>query len=375
MNENTTSTASPSTRTDGVDRAVLQEIIDGLVDGGITGVQLRLRDERGEWTGTAGASELGGTEAPAAEGHYRVGSNTKTFTAAVVLQLVAEGRIDLDTAVAEYLPEIGLDPRITVRMLLQHTTGIFNHTGEVYEDGTIVTGIPFQGEEWVEGRFKSYSPEELVAFSLARPSRFEPGTDWSYANTNYVLARLVVERVTGRTLAEELQRLIVEPLGLTGTSMPNGETTLPDPHPHAYYRYEDEGQERIADVTEQDPSWVSTGGDMVSTSKDLQVFITALVTGELLPETLLAEMFTVHEKVPYGLGVFVHELPTGTVITHNGGIAGHAALMYASADGTRVLTAGLNYVDDKDLSMSGPFQAANQRILEEVFGTGQTQEA
>ncbi|GAA4915680.1 D-alanyl-D-alanine carboxypeptidase [Stackebrandtia albiflava] len=368
MTENNTSTASSST---GTDRAVLQEIVDGLVEGGITGVRLRFRDAHGEWTGAAGTGELDGTEAPPADGHYRIGSNTKTFTAVVVLRLVAEGRIDLDTAVAEYLPEIGIDPRITVRMLLQHTTGVFNHTGEVYEDGTVVTGIPFQGREWVEGRFKSYRPGELVAFSLARPSRFEPGTDWSYANTNYVLARLVVEKVTGRGLAEELDRLIVGPLGLTGTSLPDGTTELPTPHAHAYYRYDHDGEERIADVTAQDPSWVSTGGDMVSTPRDLQVFITALVGGRLLPASLLAEMFTVHEKVPYGLGVFVHEVPGGgTVITHNGGIAGHAALMYASADGSRVLTAGLNYVDDKDLSMSGPFQAVNQRIVQEVFGVG-----
>ncbi|MCK2215290.1 beta-lactamase family protein [Actinomadura sp. ATCC 31491] len=358
----------------GPDRPELQKIIQELVDSGIVGVTLRVRDERGEWVGSAGAGELGGIEAPPADGHVRIGSNTKTFTATVVLRLVAEGKIGLDTPVDDYLPEFGLDRRITVRMLLQHTSGVFNFTGEYFEDGTFVPGIPATpaGKEWVDNRFHTYPPRELVRLALSKPARFEPGTGWSYSNTNYVLARLLIEQVTGRPVAEEMRRLILGPLGLTGTVQPTTEQDLPAPYAHAYYRYEEDGRTRTVDVTRHNPSWLSSGGDMISTTRDLQTFITALVGGKLLPAELLAEMCTPESKAGYGLGVFVQPTPDGgTVITHNGGMAGHAALMYSTPDGRRTLTAALNYVDDAAMSAAAAFQQATQRLVAEVFGGGQ----
>ncbi|MEU7935831.1 serine hydrolase domain-containing protein [Microbispora bryophytorum] len=359
-------------------RPELQKIIEEMVDSGFVGVTLRVHDEHGEWTGSAGLRELGRIEEPPIDGHVRIGSNTKTFTATVVLQLVAEGRIGLDTAVDDYLPEFGLDPRITVRMLLQHTSGVFNFTGEYFEDGTFVPGIPATpaGKEWVDNRFHTYRPEELTRLALSKPARFEPGTDWSYANTNYVLARLLIEKVTGRSVAEEMQRLILGPLGLSGTIQPTSEQEIPEPHAHAYYRYDEDGQTRTVDVTRHNPSWISSGGDMISTTQDLHTFISALLGGKLLPAELLAEMCTPEAKAGYGLGVFVQEAPGGgTIITHNGGMAGHAALMYSTPDGSTTLTAALNYVDDADLSMGEAFQKATQRLVAEVFGDGRAASA
>ena len=358
--------------TPGTDQArpELQQIIEEAVEAGFTGMTLRVHDEQGTWAGSAGVARLGEPAGPPVDGHIRIGSNTKTFVATVVLGLVAEGRIDLDTPVADYLPELGLDPRTTVRMVLQHTSGIFNFTGEIYEDGTFAPGIPAttSGKEWVDNRFKSYAAEELVRFALAKPARFEPGTDWSYANTNYALARILIEQVTGRPYAEEVHRLILGPLGLTGTVAPTHEQTIPEPHAHAYYRYEEDGRQTTVDVTRHDPSWISSGGDMISTTQDLHTFISALVGGRLLPEALLAEMFTPEAKAGYGLGVFVQEVGGGTVISHNGGIAGHGALMYAGHGGRTTLTATLNYVDDAELSMGAAFQQATQRLVAEVFG-------
>lgn len=355
----------------GQDRPELQKVIQEIVDSGFLGVQLRVNDEQGEWVGSAGVSRLGEAEKPPTNGHFRIGSNTKTLTATVVLQLVAEGRFGLDDLVADYLPEFGLDRRITVRMLLQHTSGVFNFTGEYYEDGTVVQGIPWQGQEWVDNRFKTYRPEELVRLALSKPARFEPGTDWSYSNTNYVLARLLIEKVTGSSLAEEMQRLILGPLGLSGTVVPDTQPEIPEPHVHAYYRYEDAGEQKTVDITRQNPSWISTGGDMISTTKDLHTFISALMGGKLLPAPLLAEMCKPHPKVGYGLGVFVQNAgPNGdvTVITHNGGISGYAALMYSTLDGSKTLTASVNYVDDVAMSLAAAFQKAIPRLVEEVFG-------
>ncbi|MFF2900066.1 serine hydrolase domain-containing protein [Streptomyces sp. NPDC057966] len=360
--------------TAGQDRPELREVLEEIVDSGITGITLRVHDERGEWVGSAGVSRLGEDAKPPVDGHVRIGSNTKTFIAALVLRLVAEGRVALDAPVAGLLPEFGVDGRVTVRMLLQHTSGIFNFTGEYYEDGTVVPGIPATtaGKEWVDNRFKTYRPTELVRLALSRPARFEPGTDWSYSNTNYVLARLLIEQITGRSVAEEMQRLILGPLGLSGTAVPTTGTEIAEPHAHAYFRYEDAGEEKTVDVTAQNPSWISSGGDMISTSRDLHTFISALVSGRLLPAELLSEMCaprpTPAPGMGYGLGVFVQDIGSGgTVITHNGGAAGHAALMYSTPDGSRTLTATLNYVDDAALSLAVAFQQATQRLVDEVF--------
>ncbi|MFI2334985.1 serine hydrolase domain-containing protein [Nocardia rhamnosiphila] len=359
------------------DRPELQKALEEIVASGLTGITVRVHDERGEWAGSAGVAELGGSVPPPIDGHVRIGSNTKTFTATLVLQLVGEGRIGLDVPVVEYLPEFGFDARITVRMLLQHTSGLFNFTGEYYGDGTVVAGIPctISGKAWVDNRFHSYEPEELVRLALSKPARFEPGTDWSYSNTNYVVARLLVEKVTGRPVAQEMQRLILGPLGLTGTVAPTTQTRVPEPYAHAYYRYEDAGEELTIDVTEHNPSWISSGGDMISTSRDLHVFISALNSGKLLPDDLLAEMRTPRPTgIPgmgYGLGVFVQEMDGGgTLVMHNGGAGGHAALMYSTPDGTATLTGTLNYVDDAALSLSAAFQEATRRLVGEVFDGG-----
>lgn len=363
---------NPSSTT-AADRPELQEILDGIVESGITGITLRVHDERGDWTGAAGRSELGSDETPPIDGHVRVGSNTKTFTAALALRLVAEGKIALDAPAVDYLPELDIDARITVRMLLQHTSGVFNFTGEYYPDGTVVAGIPstIAGREWVDGRFTTYTPEELVRLALSKPARFEPGTDWSYSNTNFALMRLIIQAVTGRPIAEEMERLIIVPLGLTGTVQPTYETEIAEPHAHAYYRVDD-GEEGTVDVTEQNPSWISSGGDMISTSRDLQTFISEIAAGVLLPAELQAEMRMIHQTpIPgmgYGLGLFVQDLGEhGTVLTHNGGAAGHAALMYATPDGRRTMTATLNYIDDAAMSLSIPFQEGSQRLVDAVF--------
>ncbi|WP_116201244.1 serine hydrolase domain-containing protein [Amycolatopsis circi] len=359
----------------GPDRPELRQALEEIVDSGFVGVTLRVRDERGEWAGSAGAAELGGTAKPSTDAHVRIGSNTKPFTATLVLQLVAEGKVELDAPVLGYLPEFGLDGRITVRMLLQHTSGLFNFTGEVNADGTLALGIPMpygpEGEEWLDKRFTAYRPQELVELALAEPARFEPGAGWSYSNTNYVLARLLVEKVTGRSAAEETRRRIAEPLGLSGTLLPDG-PEIPEPHAHAYYRHEVAGEQKTVDITRQDPSWVSAGGDMISTTEDLAVFVSALLGGKLLPAELLAEMCAPHPtgipNMDYGLGVFVLTTDSGkTVISHNGAQGGHAALMYSTPDGSKTLTAALNCVDDAGMSVAAAFQGLQQKLLNEVF--------
>ncbi|MGP8299973.1 serine hydrolase domain-containing protein [Streptomyces inhibens] len=361
----------------GQDRPELHKAIEEIVDSGFAGVQLRVNDERGEWVGSAGVRKLGESAKPPTNGHFRIGSTTKTFTATVVLQLVAEGKIGLDSPADDYLPRFGLDRRITVRMLLQHTSGLFNYTGEYYADGTVAPGIPWQGQEFVDNQFHTYQPEELVRLALSKPARFEPGTDWSYSNTNYVLAKLLVEEVTGRSLAEEMQRLILRPLGMSGTVVPGASPEIPQPHAHGYYRYEDAGQWKVVDVTRFNVSWISAAGDMISTTEDLHTFFSALMSGKLLPDSLLAEMRTPHPKSGdhrYGLGLFVEETDgAGTIFHHNGGFFGWGALMYSTPDGSKTLTASLT-TGDAELDFAATaeaFHKATRRLVKEVFGAGQ----
>ncbi|MEV0611867.1 serine hydrolase domain-containing protein [Nonomuraea sp. NPDC050404] len=338
----------------GQERPELQKAIQGFVDAGFLGVQVRVHDERGEWAGSAGARKLGSSAKPPANGHFWVGSVTKTFHATVVLQLVAKGKIKLDDPVAGYLPEFGLDRRITVRMLLQHTSGLFNYTGDRDSAGAWVPGLPATGKEWLDNRFRSYRPQELVRFALSRPANFAPGTDWSYSNTNYTLARLLIEKVTGHSFDAELKRRIVGPLDLKGTVVPGDRTRLPSPYAHGYFRYQDDaGQWKVADVSRQNLSLVAGAGDMISTTQDLHTFFSALNGGRLLPAGLLAEMREPHAKSDplygrYGLGVFVQDLgpACGTVLNHNGNPpGGYAALMYSTPDGGRTLTASLTAGD------------------------------
>ncbi|MDP9793630.1 D-alanyl-D-alanine carboxypeptidase [Catenuloplanes nepalensis] len=357
----------------GADRPELRDAMRAAVDAGLTGVQLRVHDEHGEWAGSAGLRELGRPGAPPTDGRFRIGSNTKTFTAALMLQLVAEDRIGLDDVVADRLPEFGLDRRITVRMLLQHTSGLFNFTGEYYDDGTVTPGIVWSGREWVDSRFRTYRPAELVRFALSKPPRFAPGTDWNYSNTNYVVVRLLIEKVSGRSYAEEMSRRILRPLGLRDTTVPGTSPEIHGPHAHSYYRYEEDGRQVTVDVTRQNPSWISSAGDMISTTEDLHTFFDALLDGKLIPEALLAEM---REPEPmsgaygYGLGVMVQDTGaacSGVVLTHNGSVQGSAALMYSTLDGSRTLEASITYVDDAAGSTVGPGQAAIARLFTTVF--------
>ncbi|MBV2152455.1 serine hydrolase [Kitasatospora sp. SUK 42] len=353
------------------ERPELQKAAQEFVDAGFAGVQLRVRDERGEWVGSAGVHELGGSAKPSTEGQFWIGSTTKTFVATLVLHLVAEGAITLDTPVADHLTGFGLDGRITVRMLLQHTSGVHNCTGELDPDGTFVPGLPSVGKPWVDNRFHSYRPEELVRFALSEPARFEPGADQSYSNTNYTLAVLLIEQVAGRPYAEEMRRRILQPLGLHGTVVPGDSPDIPGPHAHGYYRYQDGEEWKVVDVSRQNLSLLVGAGDMISTTRDLQVFFAALLGGRLLPAPLLDEMRKPHGMLGYGLGLFVQDLGPegGTIVHHNGGApGGYGALMISSFDGTRTLTAGLT-TGDTDSDPAQEFPKALDRLLTTVFRT------
>ncbi|ANN15086.1 alkaline D-peptidase [Amycolatopsis orientalis] len=352
--------------TAGKDRPELRAMVQEIADSGFAGAQLRVHDARGDWTGSAGVRKLGEAAKPPTNGRFRIGSNTKTFVSTVVLQLVGEGKVGLDAPVADYLPEFGLDRRITVRMLLQHTSGLFDYTGAILPDGTIVPGIPLQGKEFLDNRYHTYQPEELVRFGLSKPPLFAPGTDWTYTNINYVLAGLVIKKVTGRPYGDEIGRRILRPLGMRDTVVPGTWPGIPGPHAHGYYRYQEAGEWKTVDITEQNPSWASSAGELISTTKDLHTFFSALLGGRLLPAPLLAEMRKPHPKGGYGLGLYVQESSCGTVLKGMGGFHGYGTLMASTPDGSRTYELSMTY-GDSAADLGQAYYKADQMLTDKVL--------
>ncbi|MEW1582255.1 serine hydrolase domain-containing protein [Streptomyces microflavus] len=307
----------------------VQQSLNALVrDIGAPAALASVKDREGRArTYTAGVGDLTtGAKVPR-EGQVRIGSNTKTFVAVVVLQLVAERRMSLDAFVDTYLPGLvrgkGIDGRrITVRQLLQHTSGLPEYTSHLGDDA------------------RYYAPRELLATALRHPADFDPGKSWKYSNTNYVLAGLIVQKVTARPLADEIDRRVIKRIGLRHTYFPApGDASIREPHPHGYYQ--ESTQTPLRDITEMDPSWGWAAGQMISTNSDLNRFFTALLAGRLIPPAQLAQMRT---TVPaeatfgpgarYGLGLVSRPLPCGGLSWgHGGSFPGYETRGGVTADG------------------------------------------
>ncbi|MEU8383046.1 serine hydrolase domain-containing protein [Streptosporangium sp. NPDC048865] len=306
-------------------RAGIRRALDRIVAGdGGPGVVAEFRDARSApWSGTAGVADLATGRERRTDEHFRIGSLTKAFTGTVVLQLVSEGKLTLDDTVATWLPgvveeHLGADGTgITVRRLLNHTSGL---------------------------------PDAIPGQETPRPE--EPGRRFIYSKVNYSLAGMIVELVTGTTLAEEIEHRLARPLHLTGTYLPGAEETVRGPHARHYSRPDGSGPGSDAhDVTEMDVSWAGAAGGMVSTTSDLHRFLNALLGGRLLPPAQQREMFTTVSTagsgwVPdtaYGLGLYSQRLPCGVTLWGGGGfVPGSVSYAMGDRQGGRVLVANLN---------------------------------
>ncbi len=302
-----------------VDRRIVQEGLDQITSTAAQGAQLRVTVGRERFTARSGTAELGSDRPVPLNGRFRAGSITKTFTSTVVLQLVGEGEIALDAPVERYLPGL-VDQRITVRHLLQMTSGLFNYTN----------ALGLSPEEFESIRFKRWTPQELVAISTSRPMQAEPGTKFEYNNTNYVILGLLVEKVTGRTWEREVEQRVLKPLRLNDTTLPRNDTEIHGPHARSYSLVNG----KTVDTTHWNPSVFWGAGDIISTTADLGTFFAALFNGKLLKPAQQAELTRTTAVSPgYGLGLFVDKLPCGaTVLGHTGSVPGFASYAYTSID-------------------------------------------
>jgi D-alanyl-D-alanine carboxypeptidase len=334
--------ATPATARplDGPRSPDLQPALDGLVERGVPGAILFVRDGGRTSRLTSGVADIAEGRPMRPGDRVRIASLTKTYTAAVVLQLVGEGKLRLGDSVEQWLP--GLVPNgdaITVHHLLSHTSGIFDFEFD-----------PRVIEPYLAGDFAHYwAPRELVEMAVSHEPLFAPGETTSavYSSTNYVIAGLIVESVTGNTMGSELARRIFRPLGLRASSYP----TTPEiegAHAHGYMLL---GAPPLVDVTGISPSLSPASGAIVSDARDVAVFYRGLLAGRLLEPGLLRAMKTTLPEAGgndprwrYGLGLRRFTTSCGHAWGHTGAFPGYLTFAYSSANGRRqaVLMANLD---------------------------------
>ncbi|MFB8277327.1 serine hydrolase domain-containing protein [Nocardia colli] len=329
-------------------RADVVRDLDGLMRSGAVGVLATVTGNGETTVLTAGlADTAAGTAIRADRPEYvRIGSVTKTFTAAIVLQLAAERRVDLDRSVDTYLPGLlvgdGIDGRgITVRQILGHRSGL---PEPVEPEGL---------NEYTAARAgRTYTPAQEVALALQHPATFAPGARFEYANINYLVAGMLIEAVTGHRYADELRDRILTPLGLSDTYLPaTGETGLREPHLTGYGTVDG----IVTDQTRIEPSMPWTSGALVSTGADLNRFFTALLAEQVVPQAQLRQMLDGVDMgngdgMSYGLGVGYAQLPCGAQFVGNvGGVPGFTAVAGATSSGRAVTFSYTGTVADADL--------------------------
>lgn len=335
-----TGTATPEFEIAPIDQAALDATLESFAQELLLpGAALLLRTPDGEFTSTYGVTELGGTVPVSLDQHIRIGSNTKTMTGTIILQLVDEGLISLDDPVSTYRPDVPNGENITIEQLLTMRSGLFNYS-ETYELNAALDETPQ----------RAWDPEELIAMGLALPVYFEPGDGYHYSNTNTVLLGRIAEQLTGQPLAELMSQRLFEPLGMTNTLFPETtDSTLPEPYAHGYMYTDNvftlasaklpadlllqaqEGTLLPGDQTFGNPSWGWAAGAGISTAWDLATWVEALTEGGLLDDATQALRMqsprpTTDDpasEVGYGLAL----ARFGAVYGHTGELPGFNAFM------------------------------------------------
>ncbi|MGB3486226.1 MAG: serine hydrolase domain-containing protein [Mycobacterium sp.] len=312
--------------------AAVQSEIDKIVGSGVAGMIATLTADGHTTILTSGVGNRATGETIPENAQVRIGSITKSFTAAILMQLTGEGRLNLDDPIDKYLPGVvsgeGVDGRnITVRQILQHRSGLPEFSGD-----------PRTDELKAAAHHRTVTPEEALAVALDHPAQIAPGTDYRYTNTNYLVAGILIEKITGNSYADELNRRLLKPYGLNHTYLPApGELDLRGPHPHGYEN--DNGV--VTDVSRIEPSIPWAAGAIVSTGSDLNNFYLSLVTGKIVAPDLLAQM---EQFIPngdggpgYGIGIDATDLPCGArLIGHTGAIPGYYTVAGATIEGRAV---------------------------------------
>jgi D-alanyl-D-alanine carboxypeptidase len=317
-----------------VNDALQREVAGRVLEVGPPGYLARIDNGRRVYTLTRGVADRSTGRPITIRDQFEAGSNTKTFTAVLILQQVDRGRIALDAPVEKYLP--GVVPNganITVRMLLNHSSGLFSYTGD--PDFFVEMGKDPQ---------HVHTDAELLAVAFRHEPYFAPGKGWEYSNTNYTLLGMILQKQTGRSLPDLVENRITGPLGLEHTYFADPRATHTGRgYAHGYAISYTGDAPRYTDVSGWPlGGWAGAAGAMITTADDLARFFSAVLQGELFSREQLRQMKTtvaLPENFPikggYGLGLLRTDSPCGTVWGHGGDTMGHHSTAAATEDGRR----------------------------------------
>ncbi|MBP3970219.1 beta-lactamase family protein [Bacillus sp. WL1] len=313
-------------------RTSIEQVIDKAADAkNIPGVIVTVKNGETSWAYASGEGNIERNHKVDADSAFRIGSTTKTFVATVVLQLAGEKKLSLDDTVEKWLPGLikgeGYDgSKITIRQLLNHTSGIADYL------------TPDLKEKLIENPSENYTAEQLISRAL----QLEPVKGWSYSNTNMVIIGLIIQKVTGESYAEQIQKRIINPLSLKETVLPGSSMDIPKKNARGYLNTGD----KLVDITLFNPSFANASGEMISTGEDMTTFFRALLGGKLLTPEMQKEMVTHTVDTPlgkYGLGIHATKLPDGTEVWgHGGGIPGFTNFAGGTKDGQHVISININ---------------------------------
>ncbi|MFF0512375.1 serine hydrolase domain-containing protein [Streptomyces sp. NPDC004250] len=339
---NASATSAPGHGTDVLDEAALRAAVHAVPNQYATAALVRVGATGETWRGSGGVRDLAGERPALVNARFRAGSVTKVVTAATVLRLAAEGRVDLDAPVQRYLPGL-FTPQfrpIGVRQLLNHTSGIQAGDG--------------LGDDFAEAyahRFDTLTPQRVAQSAIAKGPEFDPGTRQHYLNINYTVLGLLIEKVTGRTYAAEATRLVLRPAGMRDTYFPGTDPRIRGPHNRGYQKVEGpDGTTKLVDVTEWNQADRWAAGDMISTTADLERLLTELFSERIVPQPQLEEMFTTPAGLPEATrsaGLEYKKVGDQILWGKSGSRYGYSALIGGTRDLSRTLVHSVNSTDAK----------------------------
>ncbi|MGH7914897.1 MAG: serine hydrolase domain-containing protein [Candidatus Binataceae bacterium] len=365
-----------------IDRAALQSSVDMTArDLMVPGALVLLRTPQGEFIFSYGTTERGVAIPPRAETHFRIASNTKTMTAAVIMLLAQGGKVGLDDPISKYVPGVPNGDQITVSQLLRMRSGLYNYTA-----------APEIAISLDHDPTKAWTPEEVLAIAFRHPPLFPPGEAYDYCNTNYVILGLIAEKVDAKPLARIFQDRLFAPLGMKETLLPaNTSNMLPEPYSHGYlygsssYALADApypaalqaearaGTLKPNDDTRQNPSYASAPGGVISTANDLATWIRALVDGKVLNagnqrqwlESLEAEDPGKPKGQKYGYGIAQISFGPNRMFFHGGEMPGYNSFIGydPTNDVTLIVWANMPLYVDGRLTAN----YIMQKVLEQIY--------
>jgi D-alanyl-D-alanine carboxypeptidase len=380
----TTATSSPKeSALKTIDPKAFQAVVEAAADKlMVPGAMVVLRTPQGDFNTAVGTTELGSRTPPAADTHFRIASNTKTMTAALIVLLAQDGKLKFSDPVSTYVPNVPNGENITIAELLKMRSGLFNYTAD-----------PALSADLDADPTKARTPQEMLDIAFRHPPEFAPDASYQYNNTNYALLGLVAEKAGGRPLAQQLQDRLFGPVGLKQTSLPAAaDTSIPAPYSHGYmyggsfYALADDpypadmqaaakaGTLQPVDYTNQNSSYANAAGGAISTADDLAVWMKALVSGKVFNADFHHQWLTsVQPENPeapdgqkYGYGISYQRFgPNAAMYYHGGELPGFNSFMGYDPDNDVTLVVWTNLTLSPDGKTTA--QAMLSTLLDEIY--------